>query len=149
MKGRVLNMSLTVLEQEKVSRINRLRNYLIPPKPVDSPRLRTITIVGYMESGKTTMAKSIYHKIKKYIYERYDNPVGIYTNNLLYLVENLDELEGYDYYYIIVDDAALFQHARRAMSNVTFNILLKYSRKMNGINAILIISMANNAFNRL
>jgi len=102
----------------EVQSINRIKKYFIPPKG-DSPRLKSVTIVGFMDSGKTTMAKSIYTHILNDILEVYDNPIGIYANSLSYLLENINKIiKKHDYFYIVIDDASLYHPARRAMSNV-------------------------------
>jgi len=90
---------------------------LTPIKSDDRIRLRTHTIVGYMESGKTTMAKSILPIIRPRIEEmKYENILPIYSLSFLdiihYLKENIDEVKGTDYIYMIIDDAALFQLSR-------------------------------------
>jgi len=105
------------LENKDVLKSKIFTRTLTPIKSKDHIRLRTHTIVGYMESGKTTMAKSILPILRPRIEEMgYENILPIYSLSFLdtinYLKENLDEIRGVDYIYMIIDDAALFQLSR-------------------------------------
>ena len=115
--------------------VRYLTRYLTPPKKENRIQLRTHTIVGYMESGKTTMAKSLLARIIETIYKRgYENVLGLYSLNFADVIKYLDErndmVMGSDYIYIIIDDAALFQMSREfgAVQNIYASKLFYYIR---------------------
>ena len=119
----------------KKNYVSFMTDYLTPPKKEGKVRLRTHTIVGYMESGKTTMAKSIIANIDDIIYKKgYENILGVYSLSFVDVIEFLDEkndmVMNSDYIYIIIDDAALFQMSREfgAVQNIYASKLFYYIR---------------------
>ena len=82
----------------------QLRNYI---------KFRGWTIVGYMESGKTTLALTVAALLE----EKRSGDILVlkarkFGDVLNYVRENRDEPRGYSYAYIMIDDAVRYAHSR-------------------------------------
>ncbi len=113
-------MSTYLEEAEPLGeRIGEFKRYFVPRNPAKSidVDLSPMTLIGYMRSGKTTFWETISYHIEEYLVEKYKaNIVHVKAYRIEdvfeYFEENRDIVEDGMYMNIIIDDAALFQHAK-------------------------------------
>ena len=91
---------------------NRLFKYL-NPELRNYIKFRGWTIVGYMESGKTTLALTTAAILEE---KRSGDIIVLkaqkFGDILHYIEDNTDEVRGFNYAYIILDDAVRYAHSR-------------------------------------
>lgn len=114
--------------------------------------LRSVTIVGYMGSGKTTMAKHLiakaYRELKKRkVKDKEILALHFYRANinimLSYLEENVDP-SNLRYLYLINDDAVYQNISRRSMSGINVEdarqyVVIRHKLEELGFDGVLIV----------
>lgn len=126
-------------------------NVIAGEKRVDEVELRTITIIGTMGSGKTTLARHLASRGYRELTQRgVDDSriliVHFYRSSITailnYLTENFD-LEDIEFLYLINDDAAYMNMSRRAMNDININdarqyIVIRHKLAENNFKGVLI-----------
>ncbi len=130
-----------------------LVNVIAGEKRIDSGvELRSVTIVGYMGSGKTTMAKHLIAKAhrelkKRGVKDKRILALHFYRANiniiLDYLRENIDP-SNLEYIYLINDDAVYQNISRRSLSSINVEdarqyVVIRHELEELGFDGVLIV----------
>jgi len=105
-------------DRKSVKGVHSLMGYLIPrraPSSYPDVRLRHTTIIGYMESGKTTLALTLARKIEEKM-EELGEPFMCYMGDSISDFLNIDFDIDSGYILLIVDDAPQTYLSRNFMS---------------------------------
>ena len=130
-----------------------LINVIAGEKRIDAGvELRTITMVGYMGTGKTTMAKHLvakaYRELKKRkVKDKEILALHFYRANVKAIIDYVEE--NYDpsrlqYLYLINDDAVYSNISRRSLSAVNVEdarryVVIRHELKKMGFDGVLIV----------
>jgi len=125
---------MAVTTRLKTFNVNWLKEYCVPPRSpdaFDTNRLRVMSIIGFMESGKTTLANWLMAQFERSVKYRYD--VGILNiagktivDIFNYLKDNSDLLRDVHYIQIFVDDV-FFQGLAYEYSDLSRNAIKIYA----------------------
>jgi len=129
-----------------------LLNVIAGEKRIDDIELRTITVVGYMGTGKTTLVRHLIARAYKHlkqngIKDREILALHFYRANIRgiisYLRNNYD-LQGLKYLYLINDDAAYTNISRRSSSGINVEdarqyIIIRHKLAELGFKGVLIV----------
>lgn len=139
--------------------VNWLKEYCIPPKSpdkFDSNRLRVISIIGFMESGKTTLANWLMAQNERSVKYRYDVGILNISGKTIvdifgFLQDNHDLVNDVHYVQLFVDDVFFqglaYEYTEPARRAIKFYANIRHEFESLGMrNGVIVLMFAGQRY---